>query len=94
LEWEGRRGACHRRTVRQFSEGGDDGKGPAWDGVKAIEPAIPAVDTDYFFGTRETFRKFVTATSWKCDPKIVKRWPDTASLLAAQPPPAPTPGRR
>lgn len=67
-------------TFWQFSEGGDDGKGPAWDGVKAYEPAIPAVDTNYFFGARETFRKFVAASAWKCDPKIVKRWPAVASI--------------
>lgn len=68
----------------QFSEGGDNGLGPAWDSVRQIEPAITAFDTSYFFGTRDAFRKFVTATSWRCDPKVVKAW-------ANQPPPPPAP---
>lgn len=78
-------------TFWQFSEGGDDGKGPAWPGVKAFEPAIPAVDTDYFFGTRESLRKFVARTAWKCDPKIVRRWTPVATVLAPPAPPPPSP---
>jgi GH25 family lysozyme M1 (1,4-beta-N-acetylmuramidase) len=75
-------------TFWQFSEGGNDGLNPGWDGVKAIEPGISAFDTNYFLGTREAFRKFVAKTSWKCDPKIVKRWADEAAT-AAQPPAPP-----
>jgi GH25 family lysozyme M1 (1,4-beta-N-acetylmuramidase) len=75
-------------TFWQFSEGGDNGAGPAWDPVRQIEPQITAFDTSYFFGAREDFRKFVTATSWKCDPKIAKAW---ANLPPPVPPPIPTP---
>jgi GH25 family lysozyme M1 (1,4-beta-N-acetylmuramidase) len=82
-------------TFWQFSEGGDGGDGPGWDPIRQIEPAISPYDTSYFFGPREAFRKFVAGSSWKCDPKIVRRWADEAPPAPptpAPPPPAPPSG--
>jgi GH25 family lysozyme M1 (1,4-beta-N-acetylmuramidase) len=83
-------------TFWQFSEGGPTGAGPNWDPVRQIEPAISPWDTSFFFGRREDFRKFVAATSWKCDPRIAKHWanviiPPTPPAPSAAPAPAPPP---
>ena len=77
-------------TFWQFSEGGDTDAGPGWDPIKLIEPGISAYDTSYFFGTRKSFGAFVTATSWKCDPNVAKKWANAAPP-ASLPAPAPAP---
>lgn len=80
-------------TFWQFSEGGDTGAGPKWDPIRLIEPSITPYDTSYFIGSRAEFESFVAARSWKCDPKVTKKWPALVAPapVTPRPPPAPAP---